>query len=468
MKKLKVLITAVLLINSFSFASFSQDLKKISTDVNQYIEKNKDFINSSIAIKVRNLDKKQDLYSYNADKLMTPASNTKILTTFLALQKLGADFSFITELATDGYHQISDNLFYLDNLYVNLSGDPTFTNKTLQTLIEKLKDQGITEIKNDVIIEKSSFDNIIYGPGWMWDDLNDCDDSPISPIYMDDNCLRVKITEKNNSFNISSPNHIKVDTADLKISTQNQENEVKVENFDDSNTLYLSGYLGTNNSYEIEQSITNHEKYFTSVLYDILQKEFNFSGKVIVSNTKNKETIALVTNASVPLKDILKKFNKDSHNLTGELILKTTALSDSGEGSTKKGTILLKKELDNLFPNNKFNIVDGSGLSRYNLITPNLLVSVLDYLYKSQHKETVFSAFPIGGLEGTLKNRLKNLKNYKVVAKSGSMTGINCLSGYLSKKGKDTIAFSIMINNSNLSPQNLRDIQDKILGFFDN
>lgn len=468
MKKLKTLIISLLLVSSFSISSFAQDISKVSTEINQYLEKNKDFSNSSIAIKVRNLDKKQDLYTYNADKLMTPASNTKILTTFLALQKLGKDYSFITELATDGYHEVSDKVFNIDNLYVNLSGDPTFTNKTLESLVKKLKEQGIKEIKNDVIIEKNFFDNIVYGPGWMWDDLSDCDDSPISPLYMDDNCLRVKIKEKKQSFDITTPNHITVDTSELKISTKNQPDNIKVKNFDDGRTLYLAGNIGSDSTYEIEQSITNHEKYFASVLYDILQKEYNFTGKITISDVRNKETLTLVSNKSIPLKDILKKFDKESHNLTGELILKMTALSETGEGSTKKGTTVLKKELDKLFPNSKFNIVDGSGLSRYNLITPNLLVSVLEYLYKSPHKDIVFSAFPIGGVEGTLRNRLKNIKNYKVIAKSGSMTGVNCLSGYLTKKGKDTIAFSIMINNSNLSPQNLRDIQDKIVSFFDN
>lgn len=468
MIKLKSFIISFLVVSSLSISAFAQDNNKISTELNQYLEKNKEFGNSSIAIKIRNLDKKQDLYSYNADKLMMPASNTKILTTFLSLQKLGGNFSFITELATDGYHEVSDKVFYVDNLYLKLSGDPTFTNKTLENLVKKLKEQGVKEIKNDVVIEKSFFDNIVYGPGWMWDDLSDCDDSPISPLYMDDNCLRLKIKEKNKSFDITTSNHVNVDTSELKIGSKNQPDNIKVKNFDDGNTLYLAGVIGSNSTYEIEQSITNNEKYFISALYDILQKEYNFSGKITVSDEVNKETLTLVSNNSIALKDILKRFNKESHNLTGELILKTTALKQSGEGSTKKGTLLLKKELDTLFPNSKFNIVDGSGLSRYNLITPNLLVSILEYLYKSPNKETVFSAFPIGGQEGTLRNRLKNIKNYKVIAKSGSMTGVNCLSGYLTQKGKDTIAFSILINNSNLSPQNLRDIQDKIVSFFDN
>ncbi|MFN8673724.1 MAG: D-alanyl-D-alanine carboxypeptidase/D-alanyl-D-alanine-endopeptidase [Candidatus Sericytochromatia bacterium] len=459
--KNKIILRVLLSINLFFLISIDANANTYNK-LENYIINNNTLKNASISVIIKDLDKDKVLINYNANKLMTPASNIKILTSFLALEKLGKNYVFRTNLSTDAYTDAETENFSINNLYVNMSGDPTFKSKDLKKLVEDLRQTGIKEIKGNVYIDKSIFDNIIYGPGWMWDDLDECDDSPISPIYLDDNCLVANISIKNNKVSLNTNNSLVLNTDNLLINDNSYEN---IESNLKGNILTISGKANKNTNIEIERSIKDHESYFTSTLENYLKEIIAFSGKILINNDKNPNTIVLAEKKSEPLYKILKRFNEESHNLTGELLLKTIAYNeDKKQGSTKKGKEILKKHLNNLFKNYDFNVVDGSGLSRYNLISSELLLKVLETMYKNpEYKEIIYEAFPIGGLEGTLRNRLKEIKNYKVIAKSGSMTGVNALSGYLVGKNKNTLGFSIIINNSTLSGKQLRDIQDQIL-----
>jgi D-alanyl-D-alanine carboxypeptidase/D-alanyl-D-alanine-endopeptidase (penicillin-binding protein 4) len=474
-KKLYLKIIITVIINPLlCFQVFSEEINNnqniestanISQTLDDYIYLNSDLKNAFIGVKIRDLQKKQDIYSLNADKMFTPASNTKIFTTLIALEKLGKDFVFKTTVTTDGVIETKSakNRVIKGNLYFNFSGDPTFTHNHLKDLIEKLKGSGIKEIKGDIIINNSIFDNILYGPGWMWDDMDSCDSSPISPVFIDDNCVKVNLSVANNQLLIDSKSPVAINTSDVKIVSEDTE-DLKVINFSNNSPLSISGMIGANNSAELEQSIYKPENYFIYLLKPML-KPVIFKGKIMVGKPSGKKTITLVQNNSKPLKEILKRFDKESHNLTGELLLKTVGLKEDGKtGSTKKGSQAMRKYLENTFHNSNFNLVDGSGLSRYNLVSPSLIMDLLEYIYANEtYRDIVLAAFPLGGAEGTLKNRLKNIKNYKVIAKSGSMTGVNCLSGYLIRDNGKVFSFSIMINNANLGGKALRDIQDKIL-----
>ncbi len=444
-----------------------ESTEKLRQKLDDYIYVNPDLKNNFIGIKVRDLLKKQDIYSLNADKLFTPASNTKIFTTLLSLEKLGPDYVFKTTVSTDGKVESFNpkNKIVKGNVYFNFSGDPTFTNHHLRDLVEQLKASGIKEIKGDIIINSSLFDNIYYGPGWMWDDMDSCDSSPISAVFIDDNCVKFNLSIANKKdLILDTKSPVSIDTSAVQVVNEDTD-DLKVINFSNNSPLSVSGILGVNKTAELEQSIFKPENYFTFLLKPMLNKNIIFKGKIRSGNPSGKTILTLAQNTSRPVKEILKRFDKESHNLTGELLLKTIGLKDDGkQGSTKKGALAMRKYLEKTFHISDFNLVDGSGLSRYNLVSPSLIMDLLEYIYANKtYRDIVLAAFPVGGAEGTLKNRLKNIKNYKVIAKSGSMTGVNCLSGYLLGDNGNVYSFSIMINNANLGGQALRDIQDKIL-----
>jgi D-alanyl-D-alanine carboxypeptidase/D-alanyl-D-alanine-endopeptidase (penicillin-binding protein 4) len=433
--------------------------------LDDYLYLNNDLKNAFIGVKIRDLITKEDIYSLNADKLFTPASNIKIYTTLLALEKLGKDYVFKTTVSTDGSIQnLSGNKVVNGNLYFNFAGDPTFTRANLSELVEKLKESGIKEIKGDIIINRSLFDETYYGPGWMWDDMDSCDSSPINPVFIDDNCVKVNVSvTPEKKLKIDTTSTVNINTDAVEIVDQSSE-DLKVKNFSNDSPLTISGKIGQNETSELEQSIYQPENYFIYLVKPML-KNIKFNGKIKVSSIPPAKSATLAQNISKPVKEILKRFDKESHNLTGELLLKTVGLKEDGkQGSTKKGAEAMKKFLENTFHINNFNIVDGSGLSRYNLVSPELTMDLLEYIYNDKTlRDIVFAAFPVGGAEGTLKNRLKNISNYKVIAKSGSMTGVNCLSGYLAGTNGKVYSFSIMINNANIPGKALRDIQDHIL-----
>ncbi|MBC7473402.1 MAG: D-alanyl-D-alanine carboxypeptidase/D-alanyl-D-alanine-endopeptidase, partial [Candidatus Sericytochromatia bacterium] len=355
------------------------------------------------------------------------------------------------------------------NIYINFVGDPSFTNQNLKKLFVEIKNLGINKLTGNILVNRTAFDNTFYPSGWMWDDMDSCDSSPVDALYIDDNCIKVNIISNQNKIYSHTNNIVDINSLDIKISND-KENNIKVDGFN-NNTLKISGKMANGKTEELEQSIIYPELYLSNVLKNIINNYFEFQGQIKVTSDipsiKNLNTIA--TNTSQPLSDILKRFDKESHNLTGELLIKTIALNDNKiQGSTEKGINIMKKYLTDTFAYTDFNIVDGSGLSRYNLVSPSLIISALDYMYNQDKlKNVVLNSFPIGGQDGTLKNRLKKIVNYRVVAKSGSMTGVNCLSGYLIGENGNNYSFSIMINNTVLSGKKLRDIQDEIIKIID-
>ncbi|GIW22011.1 MAG: hypothetical protein KatS3mg068_1018 [Candidatus Sericytochromatia bacterium] len=436
-----ILITFNLLI-SYSYSH------TLSDKITEILFSEKEINKSLVGIKIYDLDKNKNLYSYNSNNYFIPASNMKIITTLLALEYLGKDFKFETKLKTDYFDKD-----FINNLYLELSSDPLFSNKDLDNMIKSLKEKGINNIKGNLFIYNNKIDNEVYGRGWMYDDLGECYSSQVGKYIIDKNCLSIRIT---GDLNIETNNLV-------NFVTQPYEDDFKIFDFDIDNLNIIYGGKPIKNYY-YEISINNPQKYLEKVLLKKLDKyNINFNGKIFY-RSDNKDYINLYTHKSISLQEILKIFNKESDNLIGEILLKTIShVVNKKEGNTEEAINIAKNYIKNEFDFINFRIVDGSGLSRYNLLSPYIIIEVLKKIYFSEYKEIVFNAFPIGGLEGTLKNRLKNInKSFKVIAKSGSMTSVNCLSGYILSENKN-IAFSIMINNSLKTSKELRDFQDKII-----
>jgi D-alanyl-D-alanine carboxypeptidase/D-alanyl-D-alanine-endopeptidase (penicillin-binding protein 4) len=159
--------------------------------------------------------------------------------------------------------------------------------------------------------------------------------------------------------------------------------------------------------------------------------------------------------------------NKNSDNLSAEMLLLALGEKYFGKPTTsQKGIDVIKFLLDSLNLKHKnYRIVDGSGVSHYNLVSVELIIKLLKYLYKQPKGifETFLNSLPISGIDGTLKNRMKNDITFsKVFAKTGTLSGVSCLSGYMKNKNDELISFSIFIQNFTNSSKKARDIQDDI------
>jgi D-alanyl-D-alanine carboxypeptidase/D-alanyl-D-alanine-endopeptidase (penicillin-binding protein 4) len=147
---------------------------------------------------------------------------------------------------------------------------------------------------------------------------------------------------------------------------------------------------------------------------------------------------------------VIKRLNKDSDNINAEMLLYALGYRNNAEPtSTEKGIYAVQQFISKIGLNPKeYSVVDGCGLSNQNYLTPELLVAVLKYMYKSRDFELYRQSLPIAGVDGTLRNRMKNTAaQRRVIAKTGSITGISALSGYLTASNGHYLAFSIMVQN---------------------
>ncbi len=233
-----------------------------------------------------------------------------------------------------------------------------------------------------------------------------------------------------------------------------------------SNIIELSGHIIKDSldreEVNISVTIDNPTLYFLSIFKECLDKRnIRFKGALLdiddIRQRINYSDLKLVYEDYSPaLKEIIKVINKQSNNFAAEMLLKTIAKENTGFGSFQKGTEQLNNYISKIgIPSEKTAVYDGSGLSRMNLISPKHIIRILTYIYNSNNYKPFFESLAVPGESGSLKKRLtKSDAQKRIFAKTGSMTGVNNLAGYIITQESDTLAFTIMISNFT-APQNV-------------
>ncbi|MEW6702018.1 MAG: D-alanyl-D-alanine carboxypeptidase/D-alanyl-D-alanine-endopeptidase [Bacteroidota bacterium] len=466
--KILLLLLLLFLILLQSCATLSQDSLHFQNRIDSLLTS--DFFKSSqAAISVYNLTENKSLYQHNEKILLRPASNQKILTTAAAYLFLGADYNFKTTLYHTG--EIEDSVCKGD-IYIAGGLDPDFTSRDLDSLVREIKNFGIKEIHGNLYADVSTMDSLFWGKGWMWDD----DPAPfaayLSPLNINKNSIRIgyKPAETGSPAEIElipQTNFFQIKNSSVTIDTG-------------KTTLTITrDWLNRNNTIQIEGSISKLAKHDT-ILLNVFNPAYYFLGLMKesferngISFKGNTDTLTLRVNSKKifslehNIEPIITNTNKTSDNLSAEMILRALALKSSNKSASAKNGILFIDSLITLAGLNAENyyIADGSGLSFYNLLSAELLMEILKYLYFKQPELFVkfFNTLPISGYDGTLSNRMKESPAYKRVhAKTGTLRGASSLSGYLQSKKGHLIAFSILIQNYVGSANQARELQDKI------
>ncbi len=372
------------------------------------------------------LVKSQDqvLVDINGNQAFIPASVQKLFTTAVALNSLGPRFRVKTVLTMSPEGE----------LRLTGGGDPSFSSdRDLPQLVRQLE-RGTTPIKN-ILIEQESWGNA-YGRGWEWADTQAPYAPPIGGVVIDENILEWSLEP---GFNWKHPsrargwqvkNNVQLGQSDsLEIQTHGQ-------------TIVLRGTIPAPLTDAIP--IPDPGAQFVMLLRSELAKQgLNYL----------KPSQALVF--SPPLKDLVKITNKDSHNLYGEQILRILGREQnrSGLDYETRGREIITQAVNS--PG--FYVADGSGLSRHNQATPKQIVELLERMAENSEFR---ASLPIGGKDGTLRNRLKHLN---IQAKTGTLTGVGTLAGYLTPSQHPPVVFAILVNHSLLSPQQLRTKIDRMV-----
>ncbi len=405
MKKIKLLAMSTLLASAL-FASTTIDAS--AATINAAGKKKLTALAKqagSEGIAVRDAKTGKMLFSYNGNKLYTPASNMKILTATAALDTLGEDYRFTTTIKTTGKLSKSGTLD--GSVYLVGEGDPSLQKKHLKKMAKKLKEQGVKKVKGNVYGDDTWFDRNYYAPGILKID---------KPYYYG-----------------------------AKVSAL---------------TLAPNDNYGTGTVYSGSRRVPigNPTSYTLAAFVAALKAE----GIKLSKNTyKVKETPktakVAVENRSPELSQIIYPFMKYSDNAVADVLVKTMSRSIYEKKGTNANGVLVMKSYakENKVDSKKWKFEDGSGMSHNNKVTASQLSKYLYQETKKDYYKTFYNSLPVGGKSGltggTLSGRLKSVSG-RVHAKTGTLDkGVNTLSGYVTKSDGEKVVVSVLTKGSSRS-----------------
>ncbi|MFA4923264.1 MAG: D-alanyl-D-alanine carboxypeptidase/D-alanyl-D-alanine-endopeptidase, partial [Ignavibacteriaceae bacterium] len=347
-------------------------------------------------------------------------------------------------------------------------GDPTISGrfysddmtKIFRDWADTLLALGIDEINGNILGDDNAFDDRGLGEGWAWDYESDWFAAPSGALSFNDNCIDivVKPGKKGEQAVLGIAPETKYAIILNKVLTVGKDSNTNVQIYRERGTNIISVFGSIregDDSLKIFATINNPTQYFVVTLKDILQQKgitvSGFASDIddLTDPPGYTQTKLLFTHHSVFLKDILKVLNKNSHNFYAEQLLKTIGFEIKGYGTAARGIDAVKSILNKIGINtDNMEIVDGSGLSRLNLISPNQITVLLNYMYKSEVFTYFYNSLPIGGVDGTMANRVRKTRaQNNVRAKTGYINGVRSISGYIFTGDKEPVAFSIIANN---------------------
>ncbi|MHB8335949.1 MAG: D-alanyl-D-alanine carboxypeptidase/D-alanyl-D-alanine endopeptidase [Ignavibacteriaceae bacterium] len=438
------------------------------------------FSNAQWGVVIQSLETGEYFYKRNEDKLFLPASNLKLFTTAAGLTLLGSEYKYKTNVYMNGK---IDGSVLKGDLVIQGRGDPTISGRFYDGNIYKVFDDwadslsklGVDEITGNIIGDDNSFDEVGLGAGWSWDYESEWFAAPSSAISFNDNVVNVYVTvnKENHLPQVSIEPVTKYIIILNKVSTVPADSITSINVYRDMGTNVVTVY-GTikQNSDTVKTFVTvnNPTQYAMVVLKDVLKRMgITIDGYPIDVDDISlpldySKMTKLFTQYSPPLKEIIKVINKNSENFFAEQLLKTIGLETKNFGSSENGISSENKLFREMGINPEgMNIVDGSGLSRLDLVTPRQIVTLLSYMYKSKYFIPFYNSLPIAGVDGTLGNRMQNSKAQgNIRAKTGFLEGVRSLSGYAYTGDHEPVAFSIIVNNFDVPVKLAENIQDLV------
>ncbi|WP_445301820.1 MULTISPECIES: D-alanyl-D-alanine carboxypeptidase/D-alanyl-D-alanine endopeptidase [unclassified Microcoleus] len=425
-----------------------------------------EFSRSRWGILIQPLSSTTTLYSRDAQKYFIPASNAKLLTTAAALQKLGADFRIKTSVYS------GEN----GSLYVAGRGDPSIAEAQLKSLAQQLKQRGISQV-NQLIGDDSYFQGNAVNPNWEWEDAQAGYGAPINSLIFNQNAIDLLLSPQA----LGQP--LKVTFAEPKLANQwqlqnntvtvaqNESEFIEVGREFDRPIIRVGGQLKVGGEPESAYvAVVNPANNFLQYFQQALAAEGIPVKQALVASASRNLNQELATVESPPLAELVRETNRISNNLYAEVLLRllgkvTDKMPVPQEDTGESGLKELKAVLTQLGVNpNSYILADGSGLSRHNLITPEALVQTLRLMANSPAASIYRQSLPIAGESGTLKNRFNTTPNRVIMqAKTGTMSGVSALSGYIEVPNYEPLVFSIIVNQSDLSTAKMRSATDEIV-----
>jgi serine-type D-Ala-D-Ala carboxypeptidase/endopeptidase (penicillin-binding protein 4) len=440
---------------------------------------------------VKSLEADDALYARNAARLMMPASNMKIVTLAASAARLGWNYTYETKIF--GIGTIGSGTLDGDLLVVG-SGDPSLgtagglADRVFDAWAERLKAQGVRTILGRIVGDDNAFDDRELGFGWSWNDLQNDYAAGVSALQFNENAVQVtvgpgagvgdralvSISPAGSGLTIA--NMLKTSAADLPAS-------IEARRLPGTPRLSLLGSVPLGATPAVRPvSVDNPTLFFVTALRDaLIARGIDVHGPAadiddidiggidgsdgLASPGARDDRVPLVSYTSPPLSALAVRLMKISQNLYGETFLKTLGAA-VGTPTAIAGRTIAQSVLQEWgIPPGTMIQRDGSGLSRYDYVTPEALVGVLTHVSRDEELREPFEAsLPIAGRDGTLANRMKGTPaEGNARAKTGSMSNVRGMSGYVRAADGEPLVFSILANNFEAAPETINRAMDAIV-----
>lgn len=518
MVRVRLLVLVSLCLSTVSFAADKKPAETLSTEIGRILDQ-PDIARGFWGIEVVSLSSGQTLYSFNADKLFTPASNTKLFTTAATLALIGPEYKFHTTVETSG--TIDKHGRLEGDLLLVGRGDPNISGRTLpyntrterkeppllvlQQLADEVVQKGVRYIDGDIVGDDSYYAFERYGEGWTQDDLVWEWGAPVSALTINDNVVFVNIQPGDHAgekafLNIAPyATYYQVDNRVVTTPSGTGPRRLYITRQPGANQITFWGNIplddaGASEAVAIEDPASFAAQLFRQMLE---QRGVTVYGHTRTHHTELAKLTTITVNAtapagggelqttsppapqpvvlgsydSQPLAQDIRVILKVSQNLHAELALRLLGREKGSAGTIEAGLEVLHGFLSQVgLQNDEYVFFDGSGLSRENLVTPHAIVKLLRFSSQQPWYSTYHDSLPVAGIDGSLADRMHNTSAQgNIFAKTGSLGHVNTLSGYAKTRNGDLVAFSIMSNNHNLNtPRALEAIDQIAVAIVDN
>jgi D-alanyl-D-alanine carboxypeptidase/D-alanyl-D-alanine-endopeptidase (penicillin-binding protein 4) len=452
-----------------------------------------EFHNSYWGILIVDPERADTLYSRNAGKLFLPASNMKVVTSSVALEQLGPDYTYRTTLVARG--PIRDGTLAGD-LAVIGRGDPTVSDHMwgdamipLHALADTLAARGVKRITGRLVAAGNAFPGPVLGYGWSWEDLESSYSAGVDELLLNEGFSEIRVhggehagdsarieTKPARTYPVLRTQVATVaptpcagdSTVTMPCPMMNRfarRRALSVVKDTLHGDVLVTGSVAAGDSVTLEVTHRDPDLAYLAALTEALRDRgltVDSAPTTAIDTITTGDTIAVLT--SKPLREILPALLKPSQNQIAEVLLRTIGLERGGAGTADSGRKVVERQLEAWgVPPNTYVIRDGSGLSRYDYLAPEALVHILDVMRHSPNFQLFYDALPIAGVDGTIKTRMRGTAaENNVHAKTGSVANARSLSGYVHTADGRMLIFSMLANNWTVPANDVTHVADVI------
>jgi D-alanyl-D-alanine carboxypeptidase/D-alanyl-D-alanine-endopeptidase (penicillin-binding protein 4) len=414
---------------------------------------------AQLSIHVRDLETQQVLFDYFGDTPLNPASNAKLLTSSAAIDLLGSDYTFTTEVAQAG-----------KDLYLRGTGDPTLSmddlNAIASLVVEKVDLGGFARL----VVDDSAFTPERFGPGYSTEGPGWAYEAPSGALSLNFNTVEVTVYpvrgQKQPAVDVDAPGaHVQIVNrarsgfvGKIGVTTHDKDGKTIVEVAGN-----MSKYA---RPHHVRRRVVDPGMFTGTAFATVLAQHTASEPLPVVRGVVPREAESILVNESSPLIEVLDVGLAYSNNFVAEQVLRTLAWRMTGDpGDWAAGQEILHGYWSALGNDPAMLVIENAaGLSRLNRVTTTGLVDLLSVAYRTHPRgHGLISALPIAGEAGTMQYRLR-MSGKRVRAKTGTLSGVSGLTGVItSESGTPQVAFSILINTEQPGQVAAKNIEDRIV-----